>query len=144
MRYNMSSLADAIREGAKAVGVHNYADAEAHYMRAVSLGDVESKQIIKELVAKRKITSKACRSLKEKIIYRVSSVLRVRTRYSSKLDAAEFKTDTCAICMNSYSTITMLPCNHRCLCIGCTAKLLKMSNQCVLCNTFIINIRLWD
>lgn len=84
---------------------------------------------------------------------RVSNRDRVRTRRSARLVALEYVTDTCVICMEHRSIVTMLPCQHRCLCAQCNLDLITEILRderalevlvCPICRSIVDGERIWD
>lgn len=137
----MVELEFAMRDGAYALETCNYIDAELHFKRASECGNSRAKAIYDKLVSTRKKNSAMYYTGG---IERVSCVSRVRTRYSTRIDSDEFKADNCVVCLTFFPSITILPCNHRALCLDCSTKVIQENNMCVLCKGDIVSVRVWD
>lgn len=135
---------DLVREGDRFFNRSDYVRAEAMYAAAVNHGLLAMKPVLVAIVHARKTNAIRYRKATVAKFMRVASLHRVRTRASVKLDDAEFKEDYCVVCLIAYPSVTLLPCNHRCVCIDCSANVLEERSTCALCNTQLDGIRIWD
>jgi hypothetical protein len=133
-----------IEEGDRLFDRSDYVRAEAMYAAALNGGISAIKPVLDAIIHARKANAIRYRKATVAKFTRVASIHRVRTRASVKLDNDEFKEDNCAVCLVTYPSVTILPCNHRCVCIDCSATMLTQRIVCPLCNIPIDGIRIWD
>jgi hypothetical protein len=140
---------DASRHAAVRDAVTRMDYAYAESLLTQSEADGKYRRLV---VAARRLMAQDVYEQTDGFMERIASRDRVRTRRSTRLDALEYATDTCVVCMEYRSIVTLLPCLHRCLCARCNIDLISLlldgnvrtTLKCPVCRAYVDGERVWD
>ena len=71
----------------------------------------------------------------EELIRKLADII---CKEGSKATGTDDDDDVCCICLTNESSVILLPCNHRCLCIDCANKQGNKLKKCPICRQDII------